>query len=58
MGLDNLIAYTVVFGVPFWLVAEEFVHRVSPLFKAAAVKVHLRPRAPKGAPVHAHVTGC
>jgi len=58
MGLDSLIAYGVVFGVPLWLVAEEVLHRVAPLLKAAAVRVHVRHHAPKGAPVHAHVAGC
>ena len=58
MGLDSLIAYGVVFGVPLWLVAEEVVHRVAPLLKAAAARVHFRHRAPRGTPAHAHVAGC
>ena len=59
MELDSLIAYGVVFGVPLWLVAEEVLHRVAPLLKSATVKVvHIRHRAPKAAPAHAHVAGC
>jgi len=59
MGLDSLIAYGVVFGVPLWLVTEELLHRVAPLVKSATVKVvHFRHRAPKGTPAHAHVAGC
>ena len=57
MGLENLIAYSVVFGVPLWLVTEELLHRVGPRLKAAAVRVRLH-RAPKGAPAHAHVASC
>jgi len=57
MGLENLIAYTVVFGVPLWLVTEELLHRVGPYFRAATVRVRLRQRAPKSAPAHAHVAG-
>jgi hypothetical protein len=56
MGLENLIAYGVVFGVPFWLVTEEVLHRVGPHLKAA-LTVRLRHRAPKNAPMHAHVVG-
>jgi hypothetical protein len=58
MGLENLIAYGVVFGVPLWLVAEELLHRAGPHLKAAAVRVRLRHRAPKSAPAHAHVASC
>ena len=58
MGLDSLIAYGVVFGVPLWLVTEEVLHRAGPHLKAAALKVRLRHRAPKNAPAHAHVVGC
>jgi hypothetical protein len=58
MGLENLIAYGVVFGVPLWLVTEELLHRVGPRLKAAPVGVRLRHRAPKSAPAHAHVAGC
>jgi hypothetical protein len=58
MGLENLIAYGVVFGVPLWLVTEELLHRVGPRLRAAAVRVRLRPRAAKSAPRHAHVAGC
>jgi hypothetical protein len=29
MALANLIAYTVVFGLPIWLVAEELIHRAA-----------------------------
>ena len=58
MGLENLISYGVVFGVPLWLVTEELLHRVSPRLKVAAVLVRLRPRASKSAPAHAHVAGC
>ena len=58
MGLDNLIAYGVVFGLPLWLVAEELLHRVAPVLKTAATKVHLRQRSPERAPAHAHVAGC
>jgi hypothetical protein len=58
MGLENLIGYTVVFGVPLWLVTEELLHRVGPYFRAATVRVGLRQRAPKSAPAHAHVAGC
>ena len=57
MGLDNLIAYGVVFGVPLWLVTEELLHQVGPRLMAAAVRVRLH-RAPKGAPAHAHVASC
>ena len=56
MGLENLIAYGVVFGVPLWLVAEELLHRVGPSLRAAVrVRVH---RAPKRAPAHAHIASC
>ena len=58
MGLENLIAYGVVFGVPLWLVTEELLHRVGPHLKAAAVRVRLRQGAPKRAPSHAHVASC
>jgi hypothetical protein len=58
MGLENLIAYGVVFGVPLWLVTEELLHRVGPHLKAAAVRVRLRHRDSKRAPAHAHVAGC
>ena len=58
MGLENLIAYGVVFGVPLWLVTEELLHRVGPHLKAAAVRVRLRQRAPERAPSHAHVASC
>ena len=57
MGLENLIAYGVVFGVPLWLVTEELLHRVGPQLRAAAVRVRLH-RAPKRAPVHAHIASC
>jgi hypothetical protein len=57
MGLENLIAYGVVFGVPLWLVTEELLHRVGPSLRAAAVRVRVH-RAPKGAPVHAHIASC
>jgi hypothetical protein len=57
MGLENLIAYGVVFGVPLWLVAEELLHRVGPQLKAAVVRVRLH-RAPKRAPAHAHIASC
>ena len=57
MGLENLVAYGVVFGVPLWLVTEEVLHRVGPHLKAAFT-VRLGHRAPKNAPVHAHVVGC
>ena len=58
MGLENLIAYGVVFGVPLWLVTEELLHRAGPHLKAVALRVRLRPRARKSAPAHAHVAGC
>ena len=58
MELENWIRYGVVLGLPLWLVAEEVLHRVAPLLKAAAVRVHFRHRGPKGAPAHAHVAGC
>ena len=57
MGLENLIAYSVVFGVPLWLVTEELLHRVGPRFKAAAVRVRLH-RAPRAVPAHAHIANC
>ncbi len=57
MGLENLIAYGVVFGVPLWLVTEEVLHRVGPHLKAA-LTAPLRHRARKSAPAHAHVVGC
>jgi hypothetical protein len=57
MGLENLIAYGVVFGVPFWLVTEEVLHRVGPHLKAAFT-VRVRQHAPKNAPARAHVVGC
>ena len=54
MGLENLITYGVVFGLPLWLVAEEVLHRVSP-HRKGAMEVSLRRGAPKRVPVHAHV---
>jgi hypothetical protein len=57
MGLENLIAYGVVFGVPLWLVTEEVLHRVGPPLKAA-LTARRRHRARKSAPAHAHVVGC
>jgi len=57
MGIENLISYGVVFGLPLWLVTEELLHRVGPRLRAAAVRVHV-PRAPKGAPAHAHIASC
>jgi hypothetical protein len=57
MGLDNLIAYGVVFGVPLWLVTEELLHRVGPRLMAAAARVRFS-RAPKRARVHAHIASC
>jgi len=57
MGLENLIAYGVVFGVPLWLVTEEVLHRVGPHLRAA-LTVRLRQRAPKRPPAHAQVVNC
>lgn len=57
MGLEILIAYGVVFGVPLWLVTEELLHRVGPRLRAAAVRVHPH-RAPKRAPAHARIASC
>jgi hypothetical protein len=57
MGLENLIAYGVVFGVPLWLVTEEVLHRVGPPLKVAFT-VRVRQHAPKNAPARGHVVGC
>ncbi len=54
MSLANLVAYVVVFGLPIWLVAEEIVHRLNSMRKAAAVApAALERRAPEGARVRA-----
>jgi hypothetical protein len=57
MGLEILIAYGVVFGVPLWLVTEELLHRVGPRLRAAAVRVRSH-WAPKRAPAHARIASC
>jgi hypothetical protein len=57
MGIETVIAYGVVFGVPIWLVTEELLHRVGPHLRAAAVRVRVH-RAPKRAPAHAHIASC
>jgi len=54
MSLANLVAYVVVFVLPIWLVAEEIVHRLNSMRKAAAVApAALERRAPEGARVRA-----
>ena len=58
MTLVNLIAYAVVFGLPFLLVGEEIVHRLVPFRKShAAAPVAARTgrerRAPEAARAHA-----
>ena len=57
MGLENLIAYGVVFGVPLWLVTEEVLHRVGPHLKAAFT-VRVRQQRPQERAARAHVVGC
>ena len=57
MGLENLVAYGVVFGVPLWLVTEEVLHRVGPHLRAA-LTVRLRHRSAKRPPAHAQVVNC
>ena len=54
MALENLIAYVVVLGLPFWLVAEEVLYRLRPGREAQASTARsadLERRAPEGAHV-------
>jgi hypothetical protein len=54
MGLANVIAYAVVFGLPIWLVAEEIAHRIGSARQAGALApAGLERRALKGARAHA-----
>jgi hypothetical protein len=58
MTLVNVIAYTVVFGLPIWLVAEEIMHRLVAFRKSqalapAAVPAGRERHAPEGVRAHA-----
>jgi len=58
MTLVNVIAYTVVFGLPIWLVAEEIVHRLVAFRKSQAAAPTAAPagrerHAPEGVRAHA-----
>ena len=54
MTLVNVIAYAVVFGLPFLLVGEEIVHRLVPFRKShAAQRTVPERRAPEAARAHA-----
>jgi hypothetical protein len=54
MTMVNMIAYAVVFGLPFLLVSEEIVHRLVPCREShAAARTGRERRAPEAARTHA-----
>ena len=54
MTMVNVIAYAVVFGLPFLLVSEEIVHRLVPFREShAAARTGRERRAPEAARAHA-----
>jgi hypothetical protein len=58
MTLVNVIAYTIVFGLPIWLVTEEIAHRLVAFRKSGAAAQATAPagrerHAPEGVRAHA-----